>query len=300
MNTKEKLLVSFSGGETSAYMAKWIIDNWSEKYDIKYVFANTGQENEETLEFINECAKYFNIEVVWVEALINKENGKGTRHRVVDFNTASRNGEPFEDVIAKHGIPNQATPHCNRELKLAPINSYMKSIGWKDYYTVIGIRADEIDRVNDKRKERKLLYPLVTNNPVSKLHINSWWAQQPFRLKLKGYQGNCKTCWKKSFPKLKKLARENEEQFDFFKLMEAKYGEYIPEHKLKKLQERGEKWVLPITFFRGHISVEQIIQESKNFDAPVYDDASNVNYQINLFDELEGESCDIFSNCGDL
>lgn len=296
---KKMLLVSFSGGETSAYMAKWIIDNWSDKYEIKYVFANTGQENEETLEFIENCSKYFNIDVVWVEALVDMDKGMGTRHKIVDFKSASRNGEPFEDVIKKYGIPNQASPHCNRELKLAPINSYMKSIGWKKYYTAIGIRYDEIDRVNDKRKERKLLYPLIENHPVTKSHINNWWNNQPFRLNLKGYQGNCKTCWKKSFPKLKKLALENESQFDFFKLMEDKYGEYIPETRLKKIQERGEKWVLPIKFFRGHISAEQIIKDSKNFDGIIYDDASNVNYQINIFDELDGESCDIFSNCGD-
>ena len=45
-----KLFISFSGGETSAYMAQWLLANKAKKYtDIICMFANTGQENEETV-----------------------------------------------------------------------------------------------------------------------------------------------------------------------------------------------------------------------------------------------------------
>jgi hypothetical protein len=294
----EKLLVSFSGGETSAYMLWWILKNWSNKYQIKVVFANTGQENEETLLFVKKCSEYFEVEVVWVEAFVNPENRKGTTHRIVNFETASRNGEPFEAVIAKYGIPNPATPHCNRELKLNAINSYMKSIGWRKYFTAIGIRVDEFDRMNAKKKERKLLYPLIKEKPMSKKKINQWWSLQPFRLELKGYQGNCKTCWKKSDAKLFTLIKEDFSQFNFFSAMERKYEKFIPESRLKLMAERNETPPEFTRFFRKNRTVEDLVKEASMFNRIINDDSDVYDNQIDLFDLLEEESCDIHAECG--
>ena len=52
-------LISFSGGRTSAYMLKQIIDAHRGKLpdDVHVAFANTGKEREETLRFVNECAR---------------------------------------------------------------------------------------------------------------------------------------------------------------------------------------------------------------------------------------------------
>jgi len=294
---KDKLLVSFSGGETSAYMLWWILKNWSNKYEIKVVFANTGQENEETLLFVQKCSEYFKVEVIWVEAVVNPENRKGTAHKVVSFETASRNGEPFEAVIAKYGIPNPATPHCNREMKLNAINSYMKSIGWKKYYSAIGIRVDEFDRMNAKRKEKKLLYPLISEKPMSKAKINQWWNLQPFRLELKGYQGNCKTCWKKSDSKLYTLINENKSQFDFFEKMENEYSSFVPESRIKLMKERGEEIPTKTNFFRKNRSVADLVKEAENFKRIITDDSQTLDNQIDLFDLLEEESCDIYAEC---
>jgi len=56
---KEKLCVSYSGGETSGCMTTNILKRYSEQYDILITFANTGEENEETLIFVNKCDKYW-------------------------------------------------------------------------------------------------------------------------------------------------------------------------------------------------------------------------------------------------
>ena len=72
---KKKLCVSFSGGETSGYMAQYLKKHKQDEYDMVFVFANTGSENEETLKFVDQCDKAFNLNVVWVEAVINPEHG---------------------------------------------------------------------------------------------------------------------------------------------------------------------------------------------------------------------------------
>lgn len=48
---KDRLLVSFSGGETSAYMLWWILKNWSNKYDINNEdeFSNMEKEIKEAI-----------------------------------------------------------------------------------------------------------------------------------------------------------------------------------------------------------------------------------------------------------
>jgi len=298
---KKKLLVSFSGGETSAYMAQWLWKHKQNEYDMVFVFANTGQENEETLNFVEKCSDYFGFPVVWVEAVVFHGKRKSSGHKVVNYESASRIGEPFEEVIKKYGIPNQQFPHCTRETKLNPITSYMKSVGWHEYYTAIGIRSDEADRISAKAKENKLIYPLISDQPMTKPKINFWWNQQPFRLNLKGYQGNCKWCWKKGDPKLFKLAQEDESLFDFPLRMEKEYGNYIPESRIKLMNERGEKPELPIVFFRQNRSAKEIIKQSESFRGRVSDDAQHYEMQISLFeatDLIGGESCEIWAECG--
>lgn len=286
--SKKKLLVSFSGGETSAYMAQWLKANKSDEFEMVFVFANTGQENEETLEYVEKCDKAFDLDLVWVESVFHSEYRKGTTHKITNFESACRDESLFEDMIKKYGIPNKSYPHCNRELKLRPIHSYIREIGWKDYYTAIGIRNDEVDRVNAKWRQNKLYYPLVNDRPMTKAKINFWWSQQPFRLNLKHYQGNCKTCWKKSDPKLYQIAKESPEQFEAFDKLEDKYKDYVPESRDQKAKG--------IYFFRGNKSAKDVLAKSKDFNGVIRDDSANLNFQTSLLDFEE--SCDIFAECG--
>ena len=223
---KNRLLISFSGGRTSAYMTHKILTEKRNEFDVRVVFANTGQEHESTLKFVKECDEQFGFGTVWVESVVKHGEKKGTEHKVVDYYSASRTGEPYEEVIKKYGIPNKAFPHCTRELKLRPIYHYIKTQGWikGSYSTAIGIRSDEMRRVRRDAVAEKIIYPLVEWFPTTKPEIISWWKLQKFDLGLEDYQGNCVWCWKKSFSKLLRLASETPEVFDFPKRMESEYG----------------------------------------------------------------------------
>ena len=273
-NMKKKLLVSFSGGETSAFMAQWLWKHKQSEYEMLFVYANTGQENEETLKFINECENEFGFKINWIECDVKDGKGNGTSFIVTDFKNAKRNGEPFEQVIKKYGIPNPAFLHCTRELKMNPIKAFAKSVWGKEkYYLAIGIRVDEFDRMNDKFKELRIIYPLISEIPMTKPKINFWWKQQNFRLQLKGYQGNCVTCYKKSDKKLFQIAKENPSAFDFFDRMEEQYG-------------NGQQ------IFRHNRTTKQILEQAKEWNGNVIDDSQNITIQTDLF----SENCEPFTN----
>jgi hypothetical protein len=295
----KNLLVSFSGGETSAYMAQWL-NNHYEKYgyeNIVFVFANTGLENEQTLEFVERCDKHFKLNIQWIEADVIHEYKKGTKYTRTDFDNASRNGEPFEQMISKYGIPNQANPQCTKELKGAPIMAFGKVwFNGEKYHTAIGIRKDEMDRMNADAKKLGFVYPLIQSDmiPASKPMINLYWRSMPFRLELKGYQGNCKTCWKKSDKKLYQIAKENPQAFDFMKKMELKYGNFFPPQRVEKWIKEGKVVPKDITFFRKNRSATQMLEESKTWNGKIKNDADQYNYQLDL---LGGESCEVFSEC---
>lgn len=273
-----RLLISSSGGETSAYMTWYLTTQRRNEWDeIVVVFANTGQENEATLEFIRDCDQHFGFNTVWLEAVQFPGERRAPSFTLVDFDTADRSGRVFEAHIAKYGIPNQKFKDCTRSMKRKPIESYAKALGWgSDYTTAIGIRSDEVDRVSTS-DERRLYYPLAFEHPKTKSQINSWWVTQPFRLRLRGYQGNCKWCWKKTDRKHLTIMSETPEVYDFPDRMEQQYGLVGPEF-LKDPATRESP--LPVdyrrTFFRGNRSVsdmKDMYEKKKDTFTPYHDEA---------------------------
>ena len=292
---KKKLLVTFSGGETSAFMGKYLNEKMQDEYEMLFVFANTGVESDETLEFVNRCEKEFGLNIVWIEAKVYHNQRKSTGFTVVDFETATRNTDwkyrtdtPFEEVVKKYGIPNHSRLHCTRELKMNPIKNYAKSVWGKEkYHLALGIRIDEIDRMNANKDELRLIYPLISMIKMTKKHINFWWKNQKFRLMLKGYQGNCGACYKKSDNKLMQMVLDDLNYFMFLDYIENKYGNpngrvpkkieysYIDEfgeeafgYELEKVPKEEYKNV----FFRNFVSVKEMIEKAKQFKGTIIDD----------------------------
>ena len=100
------IFISFSGGKTSAYMAKLILD-MNLPNEMVFIFANTGQEHPETYEFIHKCEKAFGIKIHWVEGVVHHGEKKGSTHKIVDYYTARRDGYMFTAI---QGLINKGMP----------------------------------------------------------------------------------------------------------------------------------------------------------------------------------------------
>ena len=270
------LIISFSGGRTSAYMTKMLIDIFGAFYRIIVVFANTGQEHEETLLFVKRCDEVFNFKTVWVEAVVDPIKGRGTRHKIVTFETADRKGGPYEAVIAKYGLANRNYIHCTRELKEMPVKSYIASLGITEFDMAIGLRIDEIKKRRAKKaKIMHMVYPLADWFPATKAEILEWWSRQTFDLQIAEHHGNCTWCYKKSLKKLLMVLNETPEVFDFPLFMEMKYS---------LVGQTGESAGTPRKIFRENRSVIDLFQLKADDDAVILDDAAS---------EC-GESCEPF------
>lgn len=243
---KKPLIVSFSGGQTSAYMTYKMMNEHCpqmDEYEPYILFANTGCEHPKTLEFVRNCERKFGWNVIWLEAVIREGYRVGTTYQEVSFATAALDGVPYEAMIAKYGIPNTMFPHCTRELKQRPIEAWCReNLGTAHPLTAIGIRTDETRRVS--KTQSNIIYPLIDWFPSDKQDVNDFWERMPFSLGLPPHLGNCVWCWKKSNTKLLAAMSDIPEAFDFPARMEKEYG----------IDRRGK----PVTFFRQHRSTEDL------------------------------------------
>lgn len=248
------------------FMAIWIAENWRDKYNMIFVFANTGAEHPLTLKFVDMISYVWSINIVWVEADVHPLKGVGTDFRVVTYETASRNYEPFDAVVNKYGVANKSYPHCNRELKLAPIHKYAMSIfggnQFELYDTAIGIRADEVDRIQKNAVQDNLIYPLIGDHPMTKQEVVDWWKGQVYDLEIPEHYGNCLTCFKKSDRKLATISIEKPEWFDKQRGWEVRSSLI------------GSKDGRPRYIYRSNKSVDDIFAISKGEKFELYTDGN--------------------------
>ena len=225
----EPTCISFSGGRTSAYMLYRILQahDMSLPDEAVVCFANTGKEDEATLKFVHDCEKNWNVPIVWLEYKDAEESKD--RFKVVSYETASRNGEPFEAVIRKKQyLPNPVTRFCTVEMKIRTIANYLLSIGMcekrshGEYMSWVGIRADEPRRAAKIPRDRT---PLVVAG-VGKEEVGEFWRNQPFDLELPNfngvtYHGNCDLCFLKGESQTRSLIAEKPERAIWWAKMEA-------------------------------------------------------------------------------
>lgn len=285
---KRRITVSFSGGRSSAVMTKRTWEELSDHCDVENVFVNTGCEHEKTLEFIDHFQRDFGIPVTWIEPVFAPRLGDGVRAKEVTFATASRNGEPFHAMIAKHGIPGPGYPFCTSKLKEEPMNSFRRrTLGWKrgTYETAIGIRADEIDRMSDNAERERFVYPLVAWG-YTRERVDSICREWPHDLELPGdHYGNCTWCWKKSLRKLLTLAVDSPEVFDFPAKMDALYAAHRPH------PERPDE---PRRFFRQKLSTRDLVKIAKTTRFTKYLGET----QTHLFGQIGWDAMDEEHACG--
>jgi len=193
------------------------------------------------LDFVNECDIKWGLNVVWLEAEIKEQKGDGTKYKIVNYETASRKGEPFEAMNLKYGIPNKHQPHCTRELKEVPIRKFVRDTCGNDYKMAIGIRADERTRINKLRAEKfQWFYPLATDFPTTKRNVSEFWKNQNFDLQLPDYLGNCDLCWKKSLKKRMRIINDFPKKGDWWEKEEMK-DEYVFDRDGFTIQEIRKK-----------------------------------------------------------
>lgn len=215
-------------------MAKRLIDEGGQYL---VTFQNTGKEMPKTLEFINECDKRWNLNIVWLEYR------QPAKFEIVTYETASRNGEPFTQLLQQRpsGIPNQQFRFCTMELKIETLRRYLKSIGIKQYTSFNGIRYDEPRRWSKiQATDLDVELPLVKWK-TTKSEVLNWWKQQSFDLMVNEPYGNCDGCFLKGKGKLSIIAKEKPELFDWWIDVENKSGyQFKKEISYQQIKDKAQ------------------------------------------------------------
>ncbi len=217
-------VLNVSGGRTSALMLRRVIDAHGGRLpaDVHAVFCNTGDEREETLAFLSEIERQW-CALVWLE-----RDGKGVRE--VSFETASRRAEPFAELITERKfLPHHGARFCTQELKIEPVRAWMRAQGYEHWTSAVGLRADEPSRVA-KHRERQTdeddfdsVYPLHRAG-VRKADVMEFWRAQPFDLRLRAWESNCRGCFLKSRHILERTERDAPGSLSWWAAQEQRVG----------------------------------------------------------------------------
>jgi len=200
-------VISFSGGRTSAYMLRRILDSARtvDMDDVHVLFADTGKEREETYQFVRDCAARWQVLIHWVQ----------------------RPGQFTQLITDRKGLPNPLMRFCTQELKIRPMRDFMLAHGYEHWTNVVGIRADEPRRVARMRapnRERWDIALPLAEAGITEADVMAFWATQPFDLQLRPDDGNCDLCFLKGYYKIRNLVRERPDLAAWWIEQEARTG----------------------------------------------------------------------------
>lgn len=174
-----KKVVSDSGGRSSKFLAKFMLDEYG-KGAVDFVYMDTGEEHEETYEFIKQCNEYFELDLTCLRGDFSLPLGKGVGYNVVSIDDIKPDSKPFKEMMSKYGVPYIGGMFCTDRMKLKPYKKYCdKTYGKNKYETWLGIRFDEPKRLvgDNKKKElsayKQLVLDGLSGEEISLLYVES-------------------------------------------------------------------------------------------------------------------------------
>ncbi len=217
-------IISVSGGRTSGYMLRRVLDAHGGTLppDVHAVFANTGREMPATIDFVRDIEAYWGQRIVWLEFTARRADG----FREVNYNSASRDGEPFAALLAAQAaLPNPVQRSCTQEMKIRTIKRWCIAQGWTHWTNIVGLRADEmrrVERTKGPRKERWTVATPLADAGVTQPDVAEFWHAQPYDLGLAGkWEGNCDGCFLKGRAAILRMAHDHPERMQWWADMEA-------------------------------------------------------------------------------
>jgi len=277
----ENIMVAVSGGRTSGMMALEMYN--SVKYkdcNMVFVFANTGLERIETIEFLKEINKRLDNKLVLIEGKYSPVYGNGASYTVKNFDNLNMRGTPLfnsilkKNAYSKQGVFSYANPYCSDMTKTRPMNAFARDyFEGKKFIKAIGYRKEDMPRrityAEIKEVSNKVIFPMLTDYdfPISVIDVENFYKKAGFSLKLNSRFGNCKLCVKRS----------NENNAEILSIDKSAGNFFIGKEKLFKDQ-----------FFREQKTIKDLIIMSENLQVETLFGRKN---EMFIYDDSGGCTC---------
>jgi hypothetical protein len=235
-----KQIVLFSGGASSAYTAKLVIDKYGKENTI-LLHTPTYAEDEDTERFRQEVAKYLGLPITI------QEDGRDLWTLIEDSNC----------------LPSMFIPFCTQQLKIRQTDKFLKSMT-EDVNIHYGFGIDEYRRIQKVKtrlevKGYKTEF-LVYKSGLPNFHIKNiiqedWKIELPQSYKYLEH-ANCIPCFKGGKGHFKQVCKYYPEQFEKAVQMEHKIGHTVfKDCTLEDIREEVMQSKNQITFLDNDFNI---------------------------------------------